>query len=70
MTDAQVSDFIVSVDGQKFAELDPLFIYLNGLPEDAMVGIILKRLSIAQEFYREYRRITLSRNKLEWVEVQ
>jgi triacylglycerol esterase/lipase EstA (alpha/beta hydrolase family) len=70
MTDAQVSDYIVSVDGQKFAELDPLFSYLNGLPEDAMVDIILKRLSSAQEFYREYRRITLSRNKLEWVEVQ
>lgn len=70
MTEVQVSDYIVSVDGRQFTELEPLYSYLNGLPEDAVVDIILKRVSSAQEFFREYRRITISRSKLGWVYVQ
>jgi hypothetical protein len=65
-----VSDYIVSVDGRRFTELEPLYSHLNELPEDAVVEIILKRVSGAQEFYREYRRITLSRSKLEWVKIK
>lgn len=70
MTEVQLGNYIVSIDGQKFTDLDPLYGYLEGLAEDATIDIILKRYSNAQEFYREYRHITLSRSKLGWVEMQ
>jgi S1-C subfamily serine protease len=70
MTEVHVSDYIVSIDGQKFSDLSPLYGYLEGLPEDATIDIIVKRYSSAQEFYHEYKRITLSRSNLEWVEVK
>jgi S1-C subfamily serine protease len=67
---AQAYDYIVSVDGREFDELEPLYSYLEGLPSDATVEIFLKRSSVADEFNREYRRITLSRSKLEWISAQ
>lgn len=70
LTEVAPSDYIVSVDGREFTQLDVLYGYLEGLPEDATIDIILKRASSAQEFYREYRRITLSRSKLAWVEMK
>lgn len=67
---ARVSDYIVSVDGKKFNRVDALYVYLESLPTDATVEIILKRSASASEFFREYRYIALSRRKLEWVNVQ
>jgi S1-C subfamily serine protease len=68
-TDALISDFIVSVDGREFSSVDTLYRYLDGLPSDANVSLILKRASSASEFHREFRHITLSRRKLEWIAV-
>ena len=67
LTGAKVSDFIVSVDGREFRKLDALYSYLESRPADAAVEIILKRVADASEFFREYRQITISRNKLEWL---
>lgn len=67
---ARVSDYIVSVDGKGFSKVDALYAYLASLPDDAMVEIILKRAASASEFFREYRYVSLSRKKLEWVSVQ
>ena len=66
LTDAKVSDFIVSVDGREFSGVDALYAYLESLPADATVEIILKRAASAAEFFREYRHIKLSRRKLKW----
>lgn len=67
---AKLYDYIVSVDGRKFDELEPLYEYLEGLPNDSTVEIILKRVAAANEFNREYRHITLSKSKLAWVSAQ
>ena len=66
----EVSDYILSVDGRRFSELDALYTYLDQLPEDAVVEFMVKRLSKAMEFYSEYHQISLARTKLDWVSVQ
>ena len=70
LTDAQIFDQIVSIDGQEFRGLEALYEYLRRLPKDASVEVILKRASSSIKFYREHRHITLSMSKLEWVTVQ
>lgn len=65
-----VADYIVSADGRRFRELGALYSYLDGLPEDAVVKFVVKRLSKSTEFYSEYHQISLVRTKLDWVSVQ
>lgn len=67
LTDARLDDYIVSVDGREFKAVDKLYSYLEKLPEDAKVTLVLVRATAAAEFYREYSHITLSRKKLKWV---
>ncbi|MFM7028710.1 MAG: S1C family serine protease [Chakrabartia sp.] len=69
LTDAKVTDHIVSVDGQTFRSVDTLYSYLEGLPADASVDLMLQRWSSSSEFIREYIHISLSKRKLEWVGV-
>ncbi len=66
-TDAQPYDYIVSVDGKEFQSVKALYGYLESLPEDAVIEIMLKRENSSSDLYREYRHISLSREKLEWV---
>lgn len=66
LTDIEVSDYVVSVDGREFDAIDSLYSYLDGLPANATVEIMVKRLSSSSLFYREYRHIKLSKTKLEW----
>ena len=66
LTGAEVSDYVVSVDGREFSGVDALYAYLESLPADATVEIIVKRAASAPEFFREYRHIKLSRRKLKW----
>jgi S1-C subfamily serine protease len=63
----EVADYIVSVDGRRFSELDQLYSYLDQLPEDAVAHFMVKRSSKAIEFYSEYHEISLARTKLDWV---
>ena len=65
-----VADYIVSVDGRRFSDLDELYRYLDQLPEDAAAEFIVKRSSKAMEFYSEYHQISLGRTKLDWVMAQ
>lgn len=67
LTDVEVFDYVVSVDGKKYTSIDSLYGYLESLPEATVIDIILKRPSDADEFSREYSHITISRNKLELV---
>lgn len=69
-TNAQPYDYIISVDGQGFQSVKSLYAYLESLPEDATIEIMLKRPASSSDFHREYRHISLSRAKLEWVSVQ
>lgn len=69
-TDAEPYDYIVSVDGQEFQSVKALYAYLERLPDDALVELMLKRSASSSDFHHEYRQITLSREKLEWVSVQ
>lgn len=69
LTDVQVSDYIVSVDGQYFKSVDALYSYLDTLPADASVDLMLKRKASTSEFFREYIHVSLSKHKLEWVMV-
>lgn len=69
LTDAEVTDHIVSVDGQTFKSVDALYSYLEALPADASVDLMLQRWSSSSEFLREYIHISLSKQKLEWVTV-
>ena len=66
----EVSDYILSVDGRRFSEIDELYSYLDQLPEGTVVEFMVKRLSKAMEFYSEYHQISLTRTKLGWVTVQ
>ncbi len=70
LTDARVADYIVSVDGRRFTKLEALYGYLSALAPEAMIKIIVKRPATADQFYREYRHIMISRSRLEWVEAQ
>ena len=63
----EVSDYILSVDGRRFSEIDALYSYLDQLPEGTVVEFMVKRLSKAMEFYSEYHQISLARTKLDWV---
>ena len=65
-----VADYIVSVDGRRFSELNALYAYLNDLPEDAAVEFMVKRRATAAEYFYEYHQISLARTKLDWVTVQ
>lgn len=65
-TDAQPYDYVVSIDGKEFQSVQVLYTYLERLPEDATVEIMLRRETSSSDFYREYRHISLSREKLEW----
>ena len=62
-----VADYIVSVDGRRFSDLDALYNYLNDLPEDAVVEFMVKRRATAAEYFYEYHLISLARTKLGWV---
>jgi serine protease Do len=65
-----VADYIVSVDGRRFSDLDALYNYLNDLPEDAVVEFMVKRRATAAEYFYEYHQISLARTKLGWVSAQ
>jgi len=65
-----VADYIVSVDGRPFSELNALYTYLNDLPEDAVVEFMVKRRATAAEYFYEYRQISLARTKLGWVSAE
>jgi S1-C subfamily serine protease len=67
---AKPYDYIVSVDGREFNELEPLYQYLEALSPEASVEFILRRVATASEFNREYHHVTLSRSKLEWIRAQ
>jgi hypothetical protein len=66
----EVEDYIVSVDGRRFSDLDELYRYLDQLPEDAAAEFMVKRTSKAVEFYSEYHQISLARTKLGWVSAE
>ena len=70
LSGVEVSDYILSVDGRRFSELDELYRYLDQLPEDAVAEFMVKRLSKAMEFYSEYHQISLARTKLDWVSTE
>lgn len=70
LTDVMLDDHIVSVDGQEFRTVETLFSYLEALPEEAKVELVLVRATSAAVFYREYSQITLSRKKLDWVSIE
>ncbi|CAN1549306.1 DegQ Trypsin-like serine proteases, typically periplasmic, contain C-terminal PDZ domain [Sphingomonadaceae bacterium] len=65
-----VADYIVSVDGHRFSELNALYTYLNDLPEDAAVEFMVKRRATAAEYFYEYHQISLARTKLGWVNAE
>lgn len=66
----EVADYIVSVDGRRFSELNQLYSYLDQLPEGAEVKFMVKRSSKAMEFYSEYHQMSLARTKLDWVSAE
>jgi S1-C subfamily serine protease len=70
LTDVMVADYVVSVDGRRFSKLQALYDYLTALPKDATIKIIVKRPATANQFYREYRHLTISRKRLEWIAAQ
>ena len=65
-----VADYIVSVDGRRFSELDALYSYLKSLPEDVVVEFMVKRRATAAEYFYEYHQISLARTKLDWVSAE
>ena len=65
-----VADYIASVDGRRFSELNDLYTYLDELSEDAVVEFMVKRRATAAEFFYEYHQISLARTKLGWVSAE
>ena len=65
-----VADYIMSVDGRRFSELDALYSYLDKLPQDAVVRFMVKRRATAEEYFFEYHQISLARTKLGWVSAE
>ena len=70
LSGSAVAEYIVSVDGRRFSELNALYTYLNDLPEDAVVEFMVKRRATAAEYFYEYHQISLARTKLDWVSAE
>lgn len=70
LTTAEASDIIVSVNGKSFTSIDALYDYLSAQPKDAKIAIILRGVSSAPEFFREYKHVELTTALLEWVSPQ
>ena len=69
LTEAKVSDRIVSVDGQKFRSADALYSYLAAQKPDAQINFILRGRADEPEYLMEYRQVTLSRAGLELIKL-
>jgi S1-C subfamily serine protease len=66
-TNANPNYQIVAVNEQSFTDLGKLYAYLESLPNDTDVRMILRAPSYVGQFYRQYHRIVLPRDKLGWV---
>jgi S1-C subfamily serine protease len=69
LTEVDVFDYLVSMDGRKYSDLEELYRDLERLPDNTIVDIMLRRPGSADEFSREYRHISISRRKLEWISI-
>lgn len=70
LTTAEASDIIVSVNGKSFTDLDALYAYLAAQPKNASISIMLRGVSSAPEYFREYKHVELSSGLLEWISPQ
>lgn len=70
LTKAEASDIIVSVNGKSFTSIAALYDYLSAQPTDGKIAIILRGVSSAPEYFREYKHVELTNGLLEWVSPQ
>jgi serine protease Do len=70
LTKAEASDIIVSVNGKSFTSVDALYDYLAAQPKGVKIAIILRGISSAPEYFREYKHVELTNALLEWVSPQ
>ena len=70
LTKAEASDIIVSVNGKSFTSIAALYDYLSAQPTDVKIAIILRGVSSAPEYFREYKHVELTNGLLEWVSPQ
>jgi S1-C subfamily serine protease len=68
MTEAYSGQHLVAVNNRTFTDLDQLYNYLQSLPADSDVNLILKAASSEQPFYRQYHLVTLPRGEPRWLE--
>lgn len=67
MTRAYPGYHIVAVNNRTFSDLGELFGYLQSLPEESDLSLILKSPTNEKPFYRQYHYITLPRGKPRWI---
>lgn len=70
LAEVEAADIIVSVNGKSFSNLEALYDFLTLQPKDKKVSIMLRSLSRAPEFFREYKHMELSNKLLEWVSLE
>jgi S1-C subfamily serine protease len=68
MTQAYAGQHLVAVNNRTFTDLEQLYSYLQSLPADNDVNLILKGASSEQPFYRQYHLVTLPRGEPRWLE--
>jgi S1-C subfamily serine protease len=68
MSEAYAGQHLVAVNNRTFTDLDQLYSYLQSLPAESEVKLILKAASREQPFYRQYHLVTLPRGELRWLE--
>ena len=68
MTEAYPGQHLVAVNNRTFTDLDQLYNYLQSLPAESDIDLILKAASSEQPFYRQYHLVTLPRGEPRWLE--
>lgn len=68
-TSAEAGSGVIAVDNKVFATLDALYAYLDEVPFDREVKLMIKAASSDLRFHREFSEVILRKTELEWINV-
>ena len=67
LTQANAGQYLVAVNNRTFTNLDQLFEYIESLPAESEVNLILRTSSNAEPFNWQYHLVTLPRAEPRWL---
>jgi hypothetical protein len=67
LTQANAGQYLVAVNNRTFTNLDQLFEYIESLPAESEINLILRASSNAEPFNWQYHLVTLPRDEPRWL---